>query len=85
MKFAAYLPFMVAMVPTVLITVAVVVSIAEPATPPAAKGRVTSLSHTDASELQASNASILSLSTSSAVPVAGKLCTLDPSTKRSVG
>jgi len=35
-------------------------------------------------ELQASNASIFSLRTSSAVPVAGKLCASVPSTKRSV-
>ena len=43
MKFTAYLPFIVSMVPTVLLAVAAMVSIAEPATPPAAQRRVTNL------------------------------------------
>jgi hypothetical protein len=43
MKFTAYLPLMVAMVPTVLLAVAAMVSIAEPATPSAAQRRVANL------------------------------------------
>jgi hypothetical protein len=43
MKFTAYLPFIVSMVPTVLLAVAAMVSIAEPATPPSARGRLTGL------------------------------------------
>lgn len=43
MKFTAYLPFIVSMVPTVLLAMAAMVSIAEPATSPAVQGRVTNL------------------------------------------